>query len=490
MLTVPTTIVSEEDQDITAPATTRAMALVVCWCRDEPWRIGEVLLIPPDGASPATWFGRGLAAVGEPVKAPLGQLRPSGWLPSPPLGGRSISRYQLELRAASGARLLVRNAGKCPLLVNDRRMDSGQLDPGDMVQLGRHMLFRCVQREVNGPAVGARTDFDFGQPDANGIVGESPAIWELRRQIARLAPLNGHVLVTGASGSGKELVAQAIHALSARRGRPLVARNAATLPETLIDAELFGNARNYPNPGMPERAGLIGDADHSTLFLDELAELPHSAQAHLLRVLDAGEYQRLGESRARRSNFRVVAATNRDPGALKHDLLARFDFRIAVPPLERHKEDVPLLVQHLLHTTPDFRSLAGLGRAGAADEPSLDVMRRLLAHRYTTGVRELRGLLWKALTMSEDAGDEAAIEPFDRAPQPPHLRSAPPPAPTGLPSAEDVQECLDQHNGVIELAWRTLGLNNRFVLLRLIKRYDIEVRRRPSRGRLRSDAGN
>jgi DNA-binding NtrC family response regulator len=93
--------------------------------------------------------------------------------------------------------------------------------------------------------------------------------------------------------------------------------------------------------------------------------LPHSAQAHLLRVLDAGEYQRLGESRARRSNFRVVAATNRDPGALKHDLLARFDFRIAVPPLERHKEDVPLLVQHLLHTRPTsspWRASDGGGR--------------------------------------------------------------------------------------------------------------------------------
>jgi DNA-binding NtrC family response regulator len=486
MSTAHTTTISEEDEDFTARTTTTAMALVVCWCRDEPWRIGEVLLIPPGSASPATWFGRGLAAIGDPAKTPLGQLRPSGWLPSPPLGDRSISRYQLELRAVACERLLVQNAGRCPLLVNDRRMDSGEVGPGDVLQLGRHMLFLCVQRSLNGRAEGARLDFDFGQPDANGIVGESPAIWELRRQIARLAPLEGHVLVTGASGSGKELVAQAIHALSARRGRPMVARNAATLPETLIDAELFGNARNYPNPGMAERAGLIGDADSSTLFLDELAELPHSAQAHLLRVLDAGEYQRLGESRARRSNFRVVAATNRDPGALKHDLLARFDFRIAVPPLERHKEDVPLLVQHLLHATPDLRSLMVPGPVGTG-EPSLDVMRRLLAHRYTTGVRELRGLLWKALTGTEDASDEAAIDALDRSPLP-LPRSAPPTA--GLPSAEDVQECLDQHNGVIEAAWRTLGLNNRFALLRLIKRYDIEVRRRPARGRLRPDAGN
>src|SRR5690348_15490748 len=128
----------------------------------------------------------------------------------------------------------------------------------------------------------------------------------------------GHVLLTGASGTGKELAARAIHALSKRSGQRLVARNAATLPESLIDAELFGNAKNYPNPGMAERAGLVGQADGSTLFLDEIAELPSSSQAHLLRVLDDGEYHRLGDGLARRSDFRLVAATNRDVSSLKH----------------------------------------------------------------------------------------------------------------------------------------------------------------------------
>jgi transcriptional regulator with GAF, ATPase, and Fis domain len=96
------------------------------------------------------------------------------------------------------------------------------------------------------------------------------------------------VLLLGESGAGKELAARAIHGLGDRRARPLVARNAATMPETLIGAELFGNVKNFPNPGMPERPGLIGEADRSTLFLDEIGDLPEACQVHLLRVLDDG----------------------------------------------------------------------------------------------------------------------------------------------------------------------------------------------------------
>src|SRR5205807_1302663 len=124
-------------------------------------------------------------------------------------------------------------------------------------------------------------------------------------------------------GCGKELVAQGIHALSSRRARKIVSRNAATFPDTLVDAELFGNAPNYPNQGMPERAGLIGEADGSTLFLDELGELPEALQTRLLRVLDSGEYQRLGDSRRRSASFRFVAATHRSLEKLREDVAAR-----------------------------------------------------------------------------------------------------------------------------------------------------------------------
>ena len=117
-----------------------------------------------------------------------------------------------------------------------------------------------------------------------------------------------HVLVSGESGTGKELLANALHARSSRAKQPLVSRNASTFPETLIDAGLFGNAKN--NPGTPERPGLFGQATDATLFLDEIAELPQTLQTHLLSVLDAGECQRLGEAHARHANLRLIGATN------------------------------------------------------------------------------------------------------------------------------------------------------------------------------------
>src|SRR5262249_4513267 len=151
----------------------------------------------------------------------------------------------------------------------------------------------------------------FGAPDPHGILGESPAAWALREHLSLAAHSGQHILLLGQSGTGKELAARAIHALSPRRDKPFIARNAATFPEGLVDAELFGTAKGYPNAGSPERPGLIAEADGGTLFLDEIGELPAHLSSHLLRVLDrGGEYQRLGESRVRRSDLRVVAATN------------------------------------------------------------------------------------------------------------------------------------------------------------------------------------
>src|SRR5262249_52388775 len=153
--------------------------------------------------------------------------------------------------------------------------------------------------------------------------------WELRREIALLGSSEEHVLILGESGSGKELVARALHASSRRSTKPLIARNAATFPAGLVDAELFGTAANYPNTGSPERPGLFGQARGSTLFLDEIGELPQDLQAHLLRVLDgAGEYQRLGESRSRTADVRLIGATNRSIDALKIDFAARFKLRL------------------------------------------------------------------------------------------------------------------------------------------------------------------
>ncbi len=481
-----------------------SLALVIAWCGEEPWRVGETLLVPPGAPGPRIWFGRGPSTSGQPCKVPFGQLRLGRWLPLPPIAAQAISRYQLSLHAIDDERMFVHNEGRCPLFLNESPVVTCEVLAGDLLRLGKQLLLICVRRTVSPPGGGGGfPSFPFGGPDPYGMVGESEAIWEVRRQIAIVAGLPGHVLIAGPSGSGKELVARAIHLLSPRSPHRMVARNAATLPESLIDAELFGNAKNYPNSGMPERPGLIGEANGSTLFLDELAELSQSAQSHLLRVLDAGEYHRLGETRARMSDFRLMAATNRDPNSLKHDLLARLTLHITVPGLDARKEDVPLLVRHLCQSGAPASEPLPSRSTRPTGQPAipLGLMLRLLEHRYETNLRELRSLLWRAI-LHPHTSEQKTTEPQQPAARtasivPPSIPGSPsargesnrlPSRPSAgehrtltRPSAQQVQRCLDENNGALEATWRALGLTNRFALLRLIRRYDIEVRRRPAR---------
>src|SRR5262249_44059454 len=189
--------------------------------------------------------------------------------------------------------------------------------------------------------------------------------------------------------------------------------------------ELFGNLKNYPNPGMPERPGLVGEAHGSTLFLDEFAELPPSLQAHLLRVMDGGEYQRLGEATVRRTDVRIVAATNRPASDVKHDILARFKVRIAVPDLNARREDIPLLAAHLLrqHAAEGpgtFRRFFPGEDLRAAPLVSPVLMEALVQHEYTTHVRELDAFLVRAAL--EGRGRYLELDPELRA----ELKRAPP----------------------------------------------------------------
>jgi two-component system nitrogen regulation response regulator GlnG/two-component system response regulator HydG len=375
-------------------------ALVVLWSRDEPERIGEVLLIPH---SVAPWiFGRGETSPGEHRLA-LVRQRPAANQLTGPLGSLRISRVQLCLTALGPDALEVDNAGRCPLTVDGREQTRATIRPGAVLELHNELLMLCTTRPATLPRIAEYPSHPFGQVDDHGLLGESPAVWALRGAIAAAAQRSAHVLVLGESGTGKELVAQALHARSDRAAKTLVARNATTIPEGLLDAELFGNLRNYPNPGTPERPGLIGQASGSTLLLDEFAELPPSLQAHLLRVLDGGEYQRLGEAVSRRSDFRLVAATNRPEGDLKHDLLARLKIRITVPGLGERREDIPLLAAHLLrrHATTDSQ-LSGRHFHDGFPHPRFSpaLVSALVTHPYTTHVRELDALLLTALLES------------------------------------------------------------------------------------------
>lgn len=459
-------------------------ALVVAWSADEPHRIGEVAIPPPGSPGAEVVWGRG-GDDGHAHRLLHQRHRPGRVFQAGQVSTPRVSRHQLRVRARADQGLEITNVGRAPVLHNGALATSFVAVPGDVIEIGRQIAFMCLHRPLFLPGAGIDPGFSFGEPDAHGIVGESPAIWELRRRVTFVGPQAGHVLVCGESGTGKELVARALHATSPRAAAPLVARNAATLPEGLVDAELFGNLKNYPNPGTPERAGLIGEADGSTFFLDEIGEISAATQAHLLRVLDGGEYHRLGEARPRSANLRLIAATNRPESALKHDLLARFVFRIDVPALDGRREDIPRIALHLLRGIASSDAvIAARFFEGGVPRVSLGFVRRLVQRTYSTHVRELSALLWQALLESrgdwieepEDAFSSVELSAAEP-PAPDARRSAGSPAEAALsPSA--IQAVLDAHNGVIEDAWRALDLSSRHALTRLIKKHGIEIRRR------------
>ena len=448
------------------------LALVVAWSAAEPGRLGEVGLVPWD-AEEGLVLGRG-AGSGE-RRVELVRQRPGENVPTGPLAAPRLSRKQLRVQALQAGRLSVERLGRAALRVRGQTVDQAIVEPGERIEIEGQLLLHLTRRPgLLPPAhyweVDARRS--CGTPDRCGLVGESAAMWKLRDLVAFVASHAGHVLVLGPSGAGKELVARAIHHLSARARRRLIARNAATIPEGLIDAELFGNARHYPNQGMSERPGLVGEADGSTLFLDEIGELPEALQAHLLRLMDDGEYQRLGEARARRADLRLIGATNRPRETLKADLGARFRHAVPVPPLDDRREDLPLLLGHLLRVACTEDPRLGRRFLDEAGNPRVDVrlVDAVLGHPLTLQVRELDALLWQCL--AESTGDRVELSPAlaTRAAAAPSLEPAR--DPTSL-TAEEIRACLDEHDWVQERVWRELGLGSRYVLRRLMRKHGL-----------------
>jgi transcriptional regulator with AAA-type ATPase domain len=459
-------------------------ALVVLWSRDDPDAEGSVLAVPPGRPGPEAIMGRGTGRGGDGSRRlVLCRHRPGTVAPAPPITSRSISRNQLGIRALDEHTVEVRRLGRCAMLHNGVEVPIARVAMGDTIQLGKGLILLAVRRPAwlaGDPAWGR--SFAFGSADPDGIVGESAGTWQLRRQISFIAPKAGHVLIRGASGTGKELVARALHAHSPRGARPLLSRNAATFPEGLIDAELFGNLRAYPNPGMPDRPGLVGDANGSSLYLDEIAELPLGLQSHLLRVLDRGEYQRLGESRVRNSDFRLIAATNRPLSSLKEDLAARLPFRIDIPDLNSRREDIPLLAVHLLRRIaeqqPEIRErffTAGASSPRPRLSPAL--VRSLVRHDYVTHVRELEACLWDALARSQ--GDHVEFEAWPSPRGGDKSGVANPAEQRSVPSLDalHIQSALDEHQGHLELTRRALGLSSRHALARLISKFGLRAGR-------------
>ena len=234
------------------------------------------------------------------------------------------------------------------------------------------------------------------------IVGASAAMEELLRQVRRVAPLKTTVLVEGESGTGKELVARALHELSPRASFPFVAVNCGAIPAELIESELFGHVRGAFTDAHRNKKGLAAEADGGTLFLDEIGELPPGLQVKLLRFLEEEEVRPVGDTRSRRVDVRVVAATARDlsraiaEGEFREDLFYRLNVvGLRIPPLRERREDVPSLAAHFL------ARFARLRPELPAPSFSPEALAALAAHRWPGNVRELEHAVERAVVLAE-----------------------------------------------------------------------------------------
>ena len=246
------------------------------------------------------------------------------------------------------------------------------------------------------------------------LIGEAPAMLEVSRRVRLVAKRKTTVLIQGPTGTGKEVVAQALHRLSPRADRPFVALNCAAIPEALLEAELFGHARGAFTGAVQRRTGRIEAAQGGTLFLDEIGEMPLALQSKLLRFLESGELQRVGENETIRVDVRMVAATHQplarraQEGSFRADLFYRLAvFLIATPPLSAHADDLPALTAHFLRALADGEPVK---------QPTEAAYGRLAAHPWPGNVRELQHVLERACILAEDrpAITPAEIE-FDEA---------------------------------------------------------------------------
>src|SRR5574341_106123 len=234
------------------------------------------------------------------------------------------------------------------------------------------------------------------------LVGSSAGMQEIMRQLEVVAPTDATLFIVGESGTGKELVARTVHELSPRRKGPFVAVNCAAIPDTLLESEIFGHEKGAFTGAVERRQGCFELADEGTLLLDEVAEMQPGIQAKFLRVLQEGQFRRLGSKTETRVNVRVIGATNKDPlkalqeGALREDLYYRLNvFTVVVPPLRDRLDDVPELAQTFVE---DFNERHGRSIRGV-DEGALDVLRQ---HRWPGNVRELRNVIERAVIVCPD----------------------------------------------------------------------------------------
>ena len=267
------------------------------------------------------------------------------------------------------------------------------------------------------------------------IVGHSPALRAVLRKVKQVAPVDTAVLLTGETGTGKELIARAIHALSPRKDRPMIKVNCGAIPQGVVESELFGHERGAFTGALQRRLGRFELADKGTLFMDEVGELPLDTQVKLLRVLQEQEFERLGGARPIKVDVRLVAATNRDldaevaSGRFRADLYYRLAvFPIRIPALRERPDDIPLLVRHFL---AHFQRKLAKSLKGVTP----DSMRRLTEYSWPGNIRELQNVMERACVLARGPIIDVAVA----------LGGSDQPVPDGIPVVDDRLLTLDEH---------------------------------------------
>jgi two-component system NtrC family response regulator len=302
-----------------------------------------------------------------------------------------------------------------------RAMKSGAVDyvtkPVDLDELLIHLTRLSERRTLLRENEILRQELRAKGVTSDQIIFTSPAMANLVNMAGRVAASRATVLIQGESGTGKELLARLIHNLSPRSEKPMIAVNCGAIPETLLEAELFGHEKGAFTGATGRRIGRFEEADGSTLFLDEVGELPPPVQVKLLRFLQEREFQRLGGNQTIRADVRVISATNRDlearirEGAFREDLFYRLNVVVmSIPPLRERKADIPLLTEHFLerYARENGKEIDGLSR---------EAKDLLLKYDYPGNVRELENIIERAVVISR--GPVISVEdlPFqERAP--------------------------------------------------------------------------
>jgi len=352
-----------------------------------------------------------------------GNVRPYVWAPE---GLRARDRAGREF-PVEGTLSRVGVAGGSLFTLILRDVEERQRAETELRELNRQNLY--LQEEI-------KSAHNFEE-----IIGQGRTLAIALEKVNLVAPTDSSVLILGETGTGKELIARAIHSRSPRRGRPLIKVNCAALPSGLVESELFGHEKGAFTGATEKRVGRFELASGGTIFLDEVGDLPPEAQVKLLRVLQEQEFERVGGSKTIRVDVRVIAATNRDleqairAGQFRQDLYYRLNvFPIRLPPLRDRPEDIPLLVHYFVG-----RYAGKIGRK--VTRVSQDTMQRLVAYPWPGNVRELENVIERAVILSTDheltVGPE--VLPVSTSTRPAAASTAPEPRPSGPAALHEVE---------------------------------------------------